>query len=276
MVPAGTVERRLRRHPGGRPPATSQAAAYGEADSGSASREHGFTGGYTIVKDYVRTATLRGREMFVPLTHAAGEAQVDFGEALAVIAGVERKARYLVMDLPHSITASWCVSGGDHRGVSGRSRQGTGTIGFSAAPSFASNTSTYQTRATLSWWSAQLCAGTRDCVRTGVRHGVHRDCRSYGLADDRRLRRSLPWRPCTAIVNYTFGFQRQWTTNLTTSITYVGSQGHFLFATGRIPGEYFADQLDPRYLSLGSCLTTKVSSLATTTNARRNSLTAVQ
>ncbi len=64
--------------------------------------EHGFTGGYTIVKDYVRTAALRGREMFVPLTHPAGEAQVDFGEALAVIAGVERKAHYLVMDLPHS------------------------------------------------------------------------------------------------------------------------------------------------------------------------------
>jgi transposase len=64
--------------------------------------EHGFGGGYTIVKDYVRTATLRGREMFVPLTHAAGEAQMDFGEALVVVAGVERKAHYLVMDLPHS------------------------------------------------------------------------------------------------------------------------------------------------------------------------------
>jgi len=64
--------------------------------------EHGFKGGYTIVKDYVRTATLRGREMFVPLTHPAGEAQVDFGEAVVVIAGVERKAHYLVMDLPHS------------------------------------------------------------------------------------------------------------------------------------------------------------------------------
>ena len=64
--------------------------------------EHGFTGGYTIVKDYVRTATLRGQEMFVPLVHPAGEAQVDFGEALVVIAGVEQKAHYLAMDLPHS------------------------------------------------------------------------------------------------------------------------------------------------------------------------------
>jgi len=64
--------------------------------------EHGFTGGYTIVKDYVRAATLRGQEMFVPLAHPAGEAQVDFGEALVVIAGAEHKAHYLVMDLPQS------------------------------------------------------------------------------------------------------------------------------------------------------------------------------
>jgi len=64
--------------------------------------EHGFTGGYTIAKDYVRAATLRGQEMFVPLVHPAGEAQVDFGEALVVIAGVQHKAHYLAMDLPHS------------------------------------------------------------------------------------------------------------------------------------------------------------------------------
>ena len=63
---------------------------------------HGFTGGYTIVKDYVRGEQLRSREMFIPLTHAPGEAQADFGEALVVIAGVEQKAHYLAMDLPHS------------------------------------------------------------------------------------------------------------------------------------------------------------------------------
>jgi transposase len=64
--------------------------------------EHQFTGGYTIVKDYLRGEQIRGREMFVPLTHPAGEAQADFGEALAVIGGVECKAHYLAMDLPHS------------------------------------------------------------------------------------------------------------------------------------------------------------------------------
>jgi transposase len=64
--------------------------------------EHAFPGGYTIVKDYVRAATLRRREMFVPLTHAPGTAQADFGEALVIVGGEERKAHYLAIDLPHS------------------------------------------------------------------------------------------------------------------------------------------------------------------------------
>jgi transposase len=64
--------------------------------------EHGYRGGYTIVKDYVRRQKVRQQEMFVPLTHSPGEAQVDFGEAQVVIAGVEQKAHYFVMDWPHS------------------------------------------------------------------------------------------------------------------------------------------------------------------------------
>ena len=68
--------------------------------------EHGFSGGYTIVKDYVRLRKLRQREMFVPLAHPPGDAQADFGEALAVIGGEERKAHYLAIDLPQSTTAS--------------------------------------------------------------------------------------------------------------------------------------------------------------------------
>jgi len=64
--------------------------------------EHGFTGGYTIVKDYLREHQRRSREMFVPLHHAPGHAQADFGEALVVIGGVEQKAHCFVLDLPHS------------------------------------------------------------------------------------------------------------------------------------------------------------------------------
>ena len=64
--------------------------------------EHGFTGGYTIVKDYVREHRRRRREMFVPLTHPPGHAQADFGEAWAVIAGVKQKVHFFAFDLVQS------------------------------------------------------------------------------------------------------------------------------------------------------------------------------
>ena len=64
--------------------------------------EYGFGGGYTTVKDYGREHRRRSQEMFVPLSHAPGHAQCDFGEALVVIGGVQRKAHYFVLDLPHS------------------------------------------------------------------------------------------------------------------------------------------------------------------------------
>ena len=64
--------------------------------------EHGYVGGLTIVKDYVLGQRQRQREMFVPLRHDPGHAQADFGEALAVIGGVERKIHFFAMDLAHS------------------------------------------------------------------------------------------------------------------------------------------------------------------------------
>jgi transposase len=64
--------------------------------------EHGFEGKETIVKDYVRERRRSLREMFVPLAHPAGHAQADFGEAVAIIGGVEQKAHFFAMDLPHS------------------------------------------------------------------------------------------------------------------------------------------------------------------------------
>ena len=64
--------------------------------------EHGFKGGYTTVKNYVREHGRRSREMFVPLGHAPGHAQADFGEAMVVIGGVEQKAHFFALDLPFS------------------------------------------------------------------------------------------------------------------------------------------------------------------------------
>jgi transposase len=67
--------------------------------------EHGFSGGYTIVKDYVREQRARTQEVFVPLVHPPGHAQVDFGEAVAVIGGVRQTIHFFCLDLPHSDAA---------------------------------------------------------------------------------------------------------------------------------------------------------------------------
>ena len=40
--------------------------------------------------------------MYVPLSHAPGHAQCDFGQAKAVIGVVERTVHYFVLDLRHS------------------------------------------------------------------------------------------------------------------------------------------------------------------------------
>ena len=64
--------------------------------------EYGYDGGITIVKDYLLTQRLAQQEMFVPLSHPPGDAQVDFGEADVLLAGALVRAHYFVLDLPHS------------------------------------------------------------------------------------------------------------------------------------------------------------------------------
>ena len=62
----------------------------------------GYQGGYTVVKEAVRELKHRLKEVYVPLIHRPGEAQVDFGYALVKMAGVLRKMAFFVMALPYS------------------------------------------------------------------------------------------------------------------------------------------------------------------------------
>ena len=64
--------------------------------------EHGYTGGPTVVKDAVRTWRQSHQEVFLPLSHPPGEAQVDFGEATVTRNGAEIKVALFVMTLPYS------------------------------------------------------------------------------------------------------------------------------------------------------------------------------
>jgi len=65
-------------------------------------REMGYGGKYTQVKDAVRELLRVKQEVFMPLMHRVGEAQVDFGYALAKVSGGLRKVAFFVMVLPYS------------------------------------------------------------------------------------------------------------------------------------------------------------------------------
>ncbi len=71
--------------------------------------EHGYDGGYTIVKDAVRAWRNQHAEVFMPLVHPPGEAQVDFGYAHVILEGEEVKAAVFVMTLMYSDAVFCCV-----------------------------------------------------------------------------------------------------------------------------------------------------------------------
>ncbi len=65
-------------------------------------KEMGYEGKYTQVKEAVREIKRLRQEVYMPLIHRPGEAQVDFGYALAKVCGELRKVGFFVMVLPYS------------------------------------------------------------------------------------------------------------------------------------------------------------------------------
>jgi len=71
--------------------------------------EHGYTGGITVVKEAVRAWRRTHAEVFIPLRHPPGEAQVDFGRATVGVAGESVTVAMFVMTLPYSDGIFCCV-----------------------------------------------------------------------------------------------------------------------------------------------------------------------
>jgi transposase len=72
-------------------------------------KEHGYAGGYTAVKDAVRAWRRKSAEVFVPLSHPPGEAQVDFGRAQIILDRELITVALFVMTLPYSDALFCCV-----------------------------------------------------------------------------------------------------------------------------------------------------------------------
>ncbi len=71
--------------------------------------EHGYNCGLTIVADAVQRLRQQNKEVFLPLSHPAGEAQVDFGFADVLLNGELTKVALFVMTLP--LSDAICIQG---------------------------------------------------------------------------------------------------------------------------------------------------------------------
>jgi Carboxypeptidase regulatory-like domain len=153
-----------------------------------------------------------------------------------------------------------------HGNAVGGSATSLGTLGFSAAPSFSASGTLLSTVA-LTGTNGVLPVFASACgTASGPTFGTgYTLVGSYttpgcGTASYTGTPSSIgyvdPYLGGRApeYINYTFGFQHQWTDALVSTISYVGSQGHFLPADGTNARGFWADQLDPQYLGLGSNL----------------------
>lgn len=137
-----------------------------------------------------------------------------------------------------------------HRGAvggRGNARTGTGTLGFSASPSY--NTPDSGITPAFYWDQGvppyTLPPFFDPTLGTGFNgSGKAASTMTYGDPE-------IGGRP-PRYQNWNFGVERGLTRTLTLGVDYVASNGHFLSGGGR---SVWSDQIDPKYLALGTLLT---------------------
>jgi hypothetical protein len=148
-----------------------------------------------------------------------------------------------------------------HGGAVGGLNTSIGTLGFSAAPAFSVNGSDVTTMpGLLAGGSGAIPAFTGATgVASGPAYGTgYLKVASQGATtgtpssmtyDDPYLGGRAP-----EFENWSFGLQEQMTNALALNITYVGSEGHFLQLDSFHARGFQANDLDPKYLYLGTHL----------------------
>jgi hypothetical protein len=152
-----------------------------------------------------------------------------------------------------------------HGDAVGGSATSLGTLGFSAAPTFAA-TGQLLSSAPLTGSNGAIPAPTVAAAgaASGPGYGTGYTTTTGYTGTPSGMGYVDPYLGGRApeFINWSFGFQHQWTSAISSTVSYVGSQGHFLPTDGGNPRGYWSDQLDPKYLTLGSGL----SALATAAN----------
>jgi hypothetical protein len=143
-----------------------------------------------------------------------------------------------------------------HGDAVGGNASSLGTLGFSAAPSFSSNGQLLSTmpltgtNGAIPAYTGALGVASGPQFGTGytTTSGYTGTPSSIGYDDPHYGGRAPEY------INWTFGIQRQLTPAMAFTLTYVGSEGHFLQLDSFHARGFWADDLDPKYLYLGTTL----------------------
>jgi hypothetical protein len=156
-----------------------------------------------------------------------------------------------------------------HGNAVGGSATSLGTLGFSAAPTFSASGSLLSTSPFTGGNGAIPAYTAASGVASGPSYGTGYTTAAGYTGTPSGIGYADPYLGSRApeYINYTFGMQHVFGKSFTFTATYVGSQGHFLPADGTNARGFYADQLDPRYLSAGSNLNLTGTALTTYCNA---------
>ncbi|HEU5351506.1 MAG TPA: carboxypeptidase regulatory-like domain-containing protein [Terracidiphilus sp.] len=140
-----------------------------------------------------------------------------------------------------------------------------GTLGFSAAPSFSSNGSLLSTIPLTGTNGAVPSFATAKGVTSGPAYGTGYTTTSGYTGTPSSMGYDDPYLGGRApeYINWNFGLQHQLANKITLEADYVGSEGHFVQSDSLTARGHWSNQLEPKYLSLGSALADKGSALAT-------------
>jgi hypothetical protein len=152
--------------------------------------------------------------------------------------------------------ASWGIMF-THGGAVGGSNTSLGTLGYSGGLSTSPNGSLLSTAPLTGNNGALPSFAPPQGAASGPAYGTGYTTTSGYTGTPQNMGYADPYLGGRApeYVNYSFGFQHQWTNTLTSTISYVGSQGHFLPVDSANARGYWSNQLDPKYLYLGQHLT---------------------
>ena len=156
-----------------------------------------------------------------------------------------------------------------HGNAVGGGATSLGTLGFSSASTFSSNGSLLSTipltgtNGAIPSYTSAAGVASGPAYGTGYTNtsGYTGSPTSIGYYDPNLGSRAPEY------LNWTFGIQRQLTNKITLTATYVGSEGHFLQLDSFNARGQWSDQLNPKYLGLGSTLAATGAAIATACTA---------